>query len=300
MKASLRFRTLPWRPQLQSLTLWIFLASLVFNSLGDDESKKNIDLQLEAIKQEEHRLSHEMLRQHPPPAKAIQYRDKKLCLIIETRAHPQLISHITYMARYLPSDWPITVMHGTANLKHLQDNPTIKELVIKGTVKLHNLGLASINLSHYNLKMLINPDWWETIEAEHVLISEIDSVYCPNSTNQLDDFLHWGFVGAQCKNSGISLWRRSVAMCVCSRWNYSTEWGAWPDVYINQQIELHNCGKAVTPDVCNKFSVELNYHPNSLAMHVPIYPCTELTKILDYCPEMITKKHRTSCPKAYW
>ena len=251
--------------------------------------RKDLDLRVAELKKEERLAANVLLRRTGPEGKlkfGIPHKNKKMCLIVETRADPSLIRHVLYMAQHLPRDWPITLMHGEDNAHFLRSNDRIMRLAEKGSLILHHLGVANISKEDYNVKMLANHGWWETIGAEHVLLAESDSVYCPNSTHRLDDFLAWGFIGAQCRNSGFSMWRRSVAMCVTKRMNYSTSWGAWPDVYMNEMIEKHKCGKSVQREICDHFSVETQYLPNSLGMHTPVIPCSSAREVVAFCPEI--------------
>lgn len=226
--------------------------------------------------------------QHSPTPSpvAVEDGDKKMCLVVDSRSSPNLLRHLIYMAKYLPSDWPITLMYTRSNEQMIHSNAEVMEFVKSGVLNLHHLGTASIDQEYYNVNMLANASFWRSLTAEHVLLAESDSVYCPNSPHRLDDFLEWGFIGPQCANSGFSMWRRSNMICLMERMNYSISWGAWPDVFISRNLEFHKCGKSPTREICDLFAFEVDYVPKVLGMHNPIYSCSLQEELFKYCPEL--------------
>lgn len=141
-------------------------------------------------------------------------------VIVEPRFHPCIPLVLTEFSYVLGSAWSFIVFTGTLNYNWMNDQCE-KYIGKKNKYEVKQLEYDNLSLNQYS-QLLMSEWFWESIQAEHILIFQTDSLPLRNSPHKIDKFLQYYYVGAPWKqpdfcpgyqyavgNGGLSLRRRS-------------------------------------------------------------------------------------------
>jgi len=113
-------------------------------------------------------------------------------VIMEPRKD-NLVLVINNFKTKLPDNAHIQVYHGTHNKGLLEI--IFKDDINSGKISLWNMGVDNLNIQSYSL-IFTSKEFWDTIQAEKVLIFQTDAITCSESNIDLSKFYKYSFVGA--------------------------------------------------------------------------------------------------------
>lgn len=196
----------------------------------------------------------------------------KYCVIVEPRSLDLTILAIKNFL-YLLQDkcWGLIVFHGTENENFIKD----KLEGIKN-INYFNLNKKNLEENEYN-DLLCSQDFWKKIKscgAKQSLIFQSDTLLLKNN---IDDFLHYDYVGApwhikwmgmlEVGNGGLSLRNVDKMLDItkyCPRLQYMKN----EDVYFCYWCIMREF-KVAPVDVAKKFAVESVYYDSPCGLHKP-------------------------------
>lgn len=215
-------------------------------------------------------------------------------VIIEFRSSHLLPETILNVIEHIPSNWPIQLFHGKDNLDFILKS-SLKPFIDKRKVIL-TLMNTSYNKNETNY-LLTDANFWLQVRGEKVLLFQIDSIMCPNSTHNVTDFLQYDYVGAPWDiswflfgetdlvgNGGFSLRTRSKILQLLRALSYDPEYPE--DVWYAKN--LHKVNASIpSVDIAKTFSVESIFYEHPIAVHRFPMNCDMKKKVLQVCPDAI-------------
>jgi hypothetical protein len=210
-----------------------------------------------------------------------------VAVIVEPREHEFLVPVVNNIIDNVPEYTKIQIFHGTKNLDYIKKH--FDNLIKSNKIILTNLNVETLTINDYNL-LLTSSDFWNKINKENILIFQTDSCMCSKSSNKIEEFLKYDYVGAPWKhlpdmnggNGGFSLRKKSKMLEIISKNNYNNE---NEDVYFSKY-------STNTPnrDLSKKFSVEGIYYDFPIGIHKPWVKNhlskKDLNKLKQNCPEI--------------
>lgn len=191
-------------------------------------------------------------------------------VIVEPREHPALHFVLNNACENLSSDWNILVFNGEKNENFV--NNIIQKISpeYRAIIKTITLPIQNLTIPEYN-RLLTSKKFYDQIPTEIFLIFQTDSMICPNSNIQVDEFFEYDYVGAPWEhlngtvgNGGFSLRRKSKMVEILEKCEYN---GTDPeDVY------FANACKDVTSrkpsrEQAYRFSNEAKITKHSFGVH---------------------------------
>jgi hypothetical protein len=222
-----------------------------------------------------------------------------LGVIVESREHPALVYVIELFAEYL--EIPIQLFHGSGNEAFIRGS-SISALVAQEKVVLSRLENDALTPADYNALLLSREFWKALAGREKILVIQTDSVLCRKSGFQLEDFLHYDYIGSKWPrrrpigltvdggSGGLSLrdWDRSVE---CLDRFPARHWKGGEDAYFAFHMELIGA-RVGKPDACARFSTQGEFLANSFGAHqVSLLTEPDRAKFLKFCPEAAVMLH---------
>lgn len=123
----------------------------------------------------------------------------KAMVIVEPRELAYLRYVLENFHANMPKDWALYYFHGASK------GAVAKQQVagFEGRV-IHVLPLKSDNLSpdEYN-ELFQSAEFWNKIDAEHILVFQSDTVLCSKSPKKIDDFLKYPYIGCSYSDTTI-------------------------------------------------------------------------------------------------
>jgi hypothetical protein len=236
----------------------------------------------------------------------------KVAVIVENRPLPVLVPLLLHFASVLGPDWPVLLYTWESEVERLQAHPTLQRWA-------HQIGFRTLLPKHKfethgSVSRFFTETWfWEDLApADHVLLFQTDSIICSNTTQSVDDFLQFDFIGAPIGrsygagyNGGLSLRNRNSMLTILNEdtWEpansvpnadgfnvaYEDQWFAW---------KMHKDPRFTLPtaDVALTFSVETVWGEKPLGFHqmYRFWPGKK-REIEEWCPE-----HRLVTPAAFF
>ncbi|KAG5456862.1 MAG: hypothetical protein BJ554DRAFT_3271, partial [Olpidium bornovanus] len=145
-------------------------------------------------------------------------------------------------------------------------------------------------------QFLTDPWFWNSIKEEHVMIFQLDAILCSNRDRNVDDYLHYDFIGGPFRhgsvhyNGGLSLRRRSKVLAALAAHDLSTKvWaGDFEDQWFSRTLAGMPGACLPSPRVAGEFSVDLEWYPAPLGGHQVWrwHPPEKLREFEATCPEM--------------
>lgn len=207
---------------------------------------------------------------------------EKVALIVEPRAHVNLVPVITQMAALHP-DWFIYLYHGNLNQSYVTTHPELTQLRNDGKLALFHLHIDDINPLTYNA-LFTTLAFWNTVNAHYAFVFQTDAWMCDQADLNPDNFLQYDYVGSPCSllgdkflNGGVSL-RNVVAMKdmiqTCTYNPDGTTGGIGEDVFFSRPCRDIKKRYIVAPqNVASAFSLQQNAFYKSdrtpVAVHKP-------------------------------
>ena len=110
-------------------------------------------------------------------------------LIVEPRAHSLLPLVCSEFDKKVPSDWVLYIVHSYANAAYARksvENIPRKKVFMQ-------LSAKSLTVDEYN-SIFKNPNFWEFVKTEHILVFQTDSTPCGPMLD-MDRYGQFGYVG---------------------------------------------------------------------------------------------------------
>jgi hypothetical protein len=96
----------------------------------------------------------------------------------------------------LPDEWELQIFHGLENYEYINDLFDVGFLSeVKKKTTFTNLNIESITADDSSLDIMLIEKFWNEIIGEDVLYFECDSMLCPNSEYEIEDFVHFNYIG---------------------------------------------------------------------------------------------------------
>ncbi len=141
----------------------------------------------------------------------------KAMIIVEPRKHKLLKTVIANFDNRMDASWDLYVFHGRQNKTEAKE--AINN-INKRNVFLKELDYDNISADEYN-ELFKDEDFWNQINAEHILVFQTDAVTCSKSTHSIDEFLQYGYIGCSANNEIIGV-------------HPNSPWYSGPDTWLNK------------------------------------------------------------------
>jgi hypothetical protein len=185
-------------------------------------------------------------------------------VIVEPRKLPVLEFVIKNVVYFLPN-WSLYIFHSS-------DNESFVKNITDNSANIHYINFTenNIGIKEYN-KLLLSMAFWQTIQAENILIFQTDSYI---RRKGIEEFLDYDYIGApwnNCKaihqsgNGGFSLRKKSVMISILRK-NLMTRILDNEDIFYGKELVKMNA-KLPTIEHAKIFSVESIYYDNPMAVH---------------------------------
>ncbi|HED16100.1 MAG TPA: tetratricopeptide repeat protein [Gammaproteobacteria bacterium] len=186
-----------------------------------------------------------LLRRLPPAqlADAGQTGADGCAVIVEDREHPWLEHALRNVTHFLPDNWKLLVVHGTANAGFVRD--LLQQCGLAGVTDLHVLAqTTNINRVSYSA-LLKSAAFWQRIPAERALIFQTD---CMLLGRGLEAFYDWDYVGAPWNdfhtpqgvgNGGLSLRNVTVMQAITENFTKQSPPTEMEDVFFARMLHAH-------------------------------------------------------------
>ena len=126
----------------------------------------------------------------------------KVAVIVETRRHKALEFVLNNVSSNLNEEWKIQIFHGVDNEEY------IKNIILKNSLEnriiCRNLNTDDLLHNDY-VNMFLTKEFWNSCEGDNILIFQTDSIICPNSDFNIDDFIHHDYIGGYWGNQEYPL-----------------------------------------------------------------------------------------------
>ncbi|EPS44899.1 hypothetical protein H072_1112 [Dactylellina haptotyla CBS 200.50] len=236
----------------------------------------------------------------------LNFNKSKVALLIEDRPLGQLAPLMLHMINVVPPDWSFRFYGSQKSIDHLNHSLPIQmwERLGKLTMELVPSNLTLHGQQELS-KTFTNLWFYETLlaPAEYLLVFQTDSVMCANSGMNLNDWLHFDWVGAPWAkdsnyggNGGLSLRRVKPIIELLKRESRPDGHPELEDLWLcNRLAKMPNVNMA-NGTIEAQFSVEAVWHERPMGYHTgwsgarlpgDVWGTAEKRKhIYDYCPEM--------------
>eukprot|EP01117_Protostelium_nocturnum_P017833 TRINITY_DN7331_c0_g1_i1.p1 TRINITY_DN7331_c0_g1~~TRINITY_DN7331_c0_g1_i1.p1 ORF type:complete len:495 (+),score=144.33 TRINITY_DN7331_c0_g1_i1:796-2280(+) len=232
---------------------------------------------------------------------AIIFNRTKVATIIEERPQSHLVPLIAHFLQIVPPDWPFVVFHSSRNEEMLKESIVIQREMASGRLTLRLIPENTPLRNGEEVSVFLTKPWfWEQFEADWILFFQTDSMVCSRSSQSLDEWVGYDYVGAPWPwmkhvrggNGGLSM-RGRKAILRAIKEHPRTPGDRPEDVWFAEKLPLVN-GNIPDNEVSRKFSVENPYvkgpqRPVGMhrggVMHPQWTTNEDFAWMEEYCPE---------------
>lgn len=209
------------------------------------------------------------------PAPSVPAASEYSVVIVEPRQHPHLEYAMRNALHFLGAEWGLEIYVGNRN------ESFARELTRNwGEVRIRCLGVDDLNTRSYN-QLKKSHQFWESVDAEHVLWLEPDCVLCRSG---IEEYLKFDYVGApwpqylalspKCRvgNGGLSLRRKSAMLRIAQSANPDSNIFLAEDMFFCANMVLCNIERPhsyrlPTVEQASRFAVEAVFNSRPLGLH---------------------------------
>ncbi|KAK6356627.1 hypothetical protein TWF718_000971 [Orbilia javanica] len=236
----------------------------------------------------------------------LNFNKTKVALLIEDRPLGQLAPLMLHMINVVPPDWSFRFYGSQESINHLNHSLPIQMWERLGKLTME---LVPSNLTLHGQQELsrtfTNLWFYETLlaPAEYLLVFQTDSIMCANSGMNLNDWLHFDWVGAPWSrdsayggNGGLSLRRVRPIIELLKRESRPDGHPELEDLWLCNRLAKMPGVNMANGTIEAQFSVEAVWHEKPMGYHTgwsgarlpgDVWGTAEKRKyIYDYCPEM--------------
>ncbi|KAF3923046.1 hypothetical protein ABW20_dc0104886 [Dactylellina cionopaga] len=239
-------------------------------------------------------------------SEVLSFNKSKVALLIEDRPLGQLAPLMLHMMNVVPPDWTFRFYGSKISIDHLNHSLPIQmwERLGKLTMELVPSNLTLHGQQELS-KTFTNLWFYETFlaPAEYLLVFQTDSVMCANSGMNLNDWLHFDWVGAPWQkdsayggNGGLSLRRVKPIIELLKQQSRPDGDPELEDLWLCNRLAKMPGVNMANGTIEAQFSVEAVWHERPMGYHTgwsgarlpgDVWGTAEKRKqIYDYCPEM--------------
>ena len=221
----------------------------------------------------------------------------KAMIIVEPREHRNLKRVLQNFHDIMDKSWDLYVFHGKSKGEFAR---SATEGLTGRTVNL--IPLDADNLSHdeYNT-LFLNPDFWNKVNAENILVFQTDAALCKKFNGNIDKFMKYDYIGCSYNKDqigngpwpkykfygvgGLSLRKKSFMLkCIAS-----APAGEPEDAIFGNCVDKLPT-KPESGEVLSEFCTQNEFYKNkpSFGAHkTDLYLETPRIEFNEYCPEAI-------------
>lgn len=118
-------------------------------------------------------------------------KGRSAMVIVEPRRHPMLRRVLENFHATMPQRYDLYVFHGTANGKFAR---RAARAVAGRRVFFVSLGVDNLDVDAYNA-LLKSREFYESIDAENILVFQTDAFLCSDSPFRIEDFERYSYIG---------------------------------------------------------------------------------------------------------
>ena len=193
-----------------------------------------------------------------------------IAVIVEPRITPKLLYVLKNINEKLPN-WKIQIFNGNLNENFIINSDIYKKLKKQNLITLTKLNINNLTVTDYS-RLLKTPEFWHNINADNILIFQIDSCICGNNIN-INEYLEYDYVGApwhknnDVGNGGFSFRKKKKMLEIINecndldKLNHLPEDGFFAIPCNNIKIKKPTFSKA------RQFSVETMFFDKPYAVH---------------------------------
>jgi hypothetical protein len=233
------------------------------------------------------------------------YNESKVALLVEDRPDGKIAPILLHMMSILPADWRFHFMGSDKSTAFIKRSAAIRRKVADGKLDITKIPKnITINGGEQISRFFTNPQVYKELlyPAEWLLVFQTDSIICANSLDNIDEFLHYDWIGAPWVqesryhgNGGLSLRRVSSILKVLSHQNRYD--GAQPeDLWLAERLGHLPGAHVANKQEAMRFSAEslwvdypMGFHLGNNGQFVNSGVFGTQAKrehIYDYCPEI--------------
>lgn len=225
----------------------------------------------------------------------------KAMIIIEPRKHPLLRKVIENFDEHMDPSWNLYVYHGESSAKYARE---CVRNVTKRKVILLPLGSDNMTSTDYN-KLFKKKHFWDTVNAEKILVFQTDSVLCGKSKKTINDYSDYDYIGCSYDNKTIGTkmfihwdpkyefygigglsFRNKSFMIDCINNNPGIPDDFPEDMFFSQCV-ARSKNRPPSAKVLNQFCTQFVYNENSFAAHKTNIDLKNKDEFYGYCPEAL-------------
>jgi len=225
----------------------------------------------------------------------------KAMIIIEPRKHPLLKKVIKNFDKYMDSSWDLYVYHGLSYASYAKE---CTESITSRKVILLPLGTDNMTATDYN-RLFKKKHFWDTVNAENILVFQTDSVLCGKSTSTINEYTSYDYIGCSYDNKtigtksfplwgaehefygigGLSFRKKSFMLeCIYQNQNVPDE---FPEDMFFSQCVAKSSNRPPNAKVLNQFCTQFVFNQKSFGAHKTNIDLTNKSDFYDYCPEAL-------------
>jgi hypothetical protein len=231
----------------------------------------------------------------------------KVAVIVEMLEDVTLVPQILHFIEQLDDDWPVVLYHSRFNEEFILNDTTLRPYLLSG--KVQRIQLQTAFLSHDAVSQFLahSPLYEHLAPATHILMFQTDSTLCSASSQKIEDYFIYDFIGAPIHetivnetmplfNGGLSLRNRTAMLQIIEEAQPFDQPGhphPWEDQFFSYEMARSNYTYHLpTAEQAAAFAVESVFHPTPLGVHRPhmfIHQTAgheEYEQLRSYCPEV--------------
>ena len=223
-------------------------------------------------------------------------------IIIEPRRHPLLKKVIENFDKHMDPSWDLYVYHGKSHSDYAK---MCTENITKRRVVLIALDTDDMTATDYN-RLLKMKHFWNSINAENILVFQTDSVLCGKSQHKINEYIAYDYIGCSYDNKTIGTnkfihwgpefefygvgglsFRKKSFMLECINDNPNVPDNFAEDIFFSQCV-ARSFNRPPNAKILNEFCTQFVFNEKSFGAHkTNIDLLTDKTEFYEYCPEAI-------------
>ncbi|KAK2779129.1 hypothetical protein CKAH01_11388 [Colletotrichum kahawae] len=224
------------------------------------------------------------------------FRNSNVAVITETHSAnvPMLVPIMLHFASSLGPKWPVVLLTLQENWK-MPESMQFRQLVEAKRIIILYLPPGTAFPDHKSVTyFMVRPWLWELFApANRILMFQVDSILCSQSTSKVDDFLEWDFIGAPIAkrygkgyNGGLSIRNPRLFLDIIREQQKNPVRLNVEDQWFFERLQARNA-RLPTEDQAKHFAVETVFYETPLGYHQPKrFLPQRMDEIRAWCPEV--------------
>ncbi|KAI8267133.1 hypothetical protein K4K58_008607 [Colletotrichum sp. SAR11_239] len=224
------------------------------------------------------------------------FRNNNVAVITETHPAkvPNLVPIMLHFASSLGPKWPVVLLTLQENWQ-MPESMQFRQLVEAKRIVILYLPPGTAFPDHKSVTyFMVRPWLWELFSpANRILLFQVDSILCSQSTSKVDDFLEWDFIGAPILkkhgngyNGGLSIRNPRLFLDIIKEQQKNPGRLKVEDQWFFERLQERNA-RLPTEDQAKRFAVETIFYETPLGYHQPKrWLPKRMDEIRAWCPEV--------------